>query len=92
MVAPVSRDQGGKGGVAQGASRALGAGVYGLTEDETAPAGLSVAERKALADAIKVEDLNRVNRGELVEQIPTLGRLAGAMLNLRRELMQVPAE
>ena len=66
--------------------------LYGPAEEEDGAVGLSAVERKALADAIRVEDYNRARRGELIERAPLAARLVAAMLTLRRDLLQIPAD
>lgn len=65
--------------------------IYGKGEDPT-DKPLTVAERRALAEAARVEDYNRFRRGELVERARCESRLMTALIALRNELLQVPSE
>lgn len=53
---------------------------------------MSPAERKTLAEATKLEDYNRRQRGELVVRVDLEAALAAAVIATRADLMQIPAE
>lgn len=59
---------------------------------EREDASVSPAERKAEAEAVRLEDYNRRRRGELVEVGPLKASLASAIVAVRNAVMQVPAQ
>lgn len=65
---------------------------YGEEQTDEDAIKLSPAERKLLADAVRVEDYNRKIRQELIERAPVEAILNEASIRLRKSLLQIPIE
>jgi phage terminase Nu1 subunit (DNA packaging protein) len=65
---------------------------YGETADPEESFTLSPAERRAEADAIRLEDYNRRQRGELVERSALISALASAVMALRQGLLPLATD
>ncbi|HSF94832.1 MAG TPA: hypothetical protein VLA52_07380 [Thermohalobaculum sp.] len=66
--------------------------LYGPPPPVEGPAVMTPAQRKAEAEAVRIEDYNRRQRAELLPRAPMAALIDASVVALRKELMQIPAE